>query len=95
MAADEMRSITQDRWDERVWGASNSCSSAASGSASPKLFFLFGRNDHWVADSTRDDLIAARAYREGEEDGRWKPKMEVDETGLPHGFCIRKFNVAW
>ena len=48
--------------------------------------------DHWVADRTRDELIAARGARargEGKEE-RLGPRMMIDEGSLPHGFCIRE-----
>jgi hypothetical protein len=84
MARDEMRLITADHWDNEVWGAA---SASGIGERRPKLFFYFGEDDHWVADHTRNDLIAARGrIREGEE---WKPVMEIDDRGIPHGFCIR------
>lgn len=84
MAKDEMNEITEDRWDEDIWGA-------ATESASPrlKLIFYFGKRDHWVADHTRDELIAARAYRDGGEE--WKPRMLIDEEGIPHSFPISKW----
>lgn len=53
----------------------------------PRLFFYFGRNDHWVAAKTRDELIKSRGSQTREGKGPW---MEVDEGGLPHGFCLRK-----
>lgn len=84
MARDEMRLITADRWDNEVWGTEYE---SEIGEQRPKLFFYFGEDDHWVADHTRDNLIAARGrIREGEE---WKPVMEIDDLGIPHGFCIR------
>ncbi|KAL1642062.1 hypothetical protein SLS58_005650 [Diplodia intermedia] len=87
MAADELQTITHDRWDEEVWGASDPSPVEV---PRPKLFFLFGKDDHWVADETRDELMAARGRARGERsDGeRWKPVMEVDDGGIPHGFCI-------
>ena len=93
MARDEMVTIRSDVWDTEVWGAAHQ---SPSPHPRPKLRFLFGQNDHWVADETRDDLIRARAFGE-DYDGsgikkieHWKPRMEVDEEGWPHGFCISK-----
>jgi len=85
MARDEMLEITADRWEEDVWGSATPCDDYRP----PKLFFMFGRSDHWVADRTRDEMIAARALQPGEGED-WKPKMEIDETSVPHGFCIRR-----
>jgi hypothetical protein len=77
MAADEMRTITSDKWNDDVWGV------ATAGEPLAKLFFYFGQNDHWVADQTRDEIIAARGRKEGHG-----PTMLVCEEGLPHAFCL-------
>ena len=79
-----MVEITEDRWDEDMWGAAT----PSPDYERPKLVFYFGTNDHWVADHTRDQLIAARGYQEKGED--WKPRMFIDDMGIPHSFCIRK-----
>lgn len=93
MAADEMKEITIDRWDEEIWGAAHE-SSSEKGWKRPVLRFLFGERDHWVADETRDELIRARGRlpndSERDEVEEWKPVMEVDtREGFPHAFCIR------
>lgn len=93
LAQHEMQTITTDKWDDEIWGVTEAASSRT------KLFFLFGTDDHWVADETRDELIAARAARgevdeegeESEEGEEGKPVMEIDESGIPHGFCISEF----
>ncbi|KAJ5919701.1 hypothetical protein N7454_009536 [Penicillium verhagenii] len=77
MAADEMRTITSDKWTDDVWGVGSEAKAIA------RLFFYFGRNDHWVAEKTRDEVIAFR----GQENGLG-PKMFVCEEGLPHAFCL-------
>ncbi|KAF2446045.1 hypothetical protein P171DRAFT_251282 [Karstenula rhodostoma CBS 690.94] len=91
MARDEMREITEDAWSTEIWGLSNP-SSPSQTYPPPTLRFLFAQNDHWVADHTRDDLIAARGRsRAGEGDEAWKPVMEIDTSeGWEHGFCIRQ-----
>ncbi|OJD31567.1 mfs transporter [Diplodia corticola] len=107
LAADELLSITADRWDDEVWGSSSASSSAAAATTGPspavgavpprtKLFFLFGKDDHWVADETRDELMRERGRTRAQrgEAERWRPVMEVDETGIPHGFCIVAERVA-
>ncbi|KAG0156004.1 hypothetical protein PDIDSM_3180 [Penicillium digitatum] len=78
MAADEMRTITSDKWSDDVWGAASAREPIA------KLFFYFGRNDHWVADQTRDDIVEVR----GRKGGQAGPSMVVCEEGLPHAFCL-------
>ncbi|KAJ5282269.1 hypothetical protein N7505_000249 [Penicillium chrysogenum] len=83
MAADEMRTITSDKWSDDVWGAASAREPIA------KLFFYFGRNDHWVADQTRDDIVAMR----GQKGGQAGPTMVVCEEGLPHAFCLKHSDV--
>lgn len=80
MAADEMRTITSDKWSDDVWGA------AMAREPIVKLFFYFGRNDHWVAEQTRDEIVAIR----GQKGGKTGPTMVVCEEGLPHAFCLSK-----
>ncbi|KAL2074367.1 hypothetical protein VTL71DRAFT_8145 [Oculimacula yallundae] len=86
MAKDEMDFITEDKWDEDIWGIEHQ--DLTSKTRTPKLIFYFGQNDHWVADHTRDALIAARG-REDEDMKSSKPIMLIDNGGIPHGFCIR------
>jgi len=86
MAKDEMDFITEDKWDEDIWGIEHEDPDTKS--RSPNLIFYFGQNDHWVADHTRDALIAARGREEGDRQSS-KPIMMIDESGIPHGFCIR------
>ncbi|KAJ5794855.1 hypothetical protein N7457_001454 [Penicillium paradoxum] len=83
MAADEMRTITSDKWSDDVWGAASAREPIA------KLFFYFGRNDHWVAEQTRDEIVAIRGQK-GEQVG---PTMVVCEEGLPHAFCLKHSDV--
>lgn len=80
MAADEMRTITFDRWTDDVWGVGSARKPLM------ELFFYFGRNDHWVAEQTRDDIIALRGCKDG-----LGPKMFVCEEGLPHAFCLSEY----
>lgn len=84
MGADEMIRIKSNTWDAEIWGAAHP---STTGSPRPKLFFYFGKNDHWVADRTRDDLMKIRGRNgDGGEDEAWKPKMEIDKLGIPHAF---------
>ncbi|KAJ5716486.1 hypothetical protein N7493_008397, partial [Penicillium malachiteum] len=86
MAADEMRTITSDKWADDVWGVGHTSEPVT------RLFFYFGRNDHWVAEKTRDEIITFRG-QEGDT-GEWLgPKMTVCEEGLPHAFCLCEFQV--
>ncbi|KAJ6007567.1 hypothetical protein N7540_011543 [Penicillium herquei] len=83
MAADEMRTITSDKWADDVWGVGHTSEPVT------RLFFYFGRNDHWVAEKTRDEMIALRGQGGNKATGEWLgPKMTVCEEGLPHAFCL-------
>lgn len=82
MARDEMNQITQDRWDEDIWGAAT----PYQGFPRPRIVLFFGTDDHWVANHRRDELITARATWSGQ----WKPKILIDDTGIPHSFCTRE-----
>jgi hypothetical protein len=85
MGADEMRKINSDKWDDEIWGAAHPPKHGVSRS---KLFFYFGKKDHWVADTTREDLMKLRGRSRGVKDDEWRPKMEIDDRDIPHGFCI-------
>ncbi|KAL5337139.1 hypothetical protein BJX70DRAFT_251697 [Aspergillus crustosus] len=99
MATDEMRIITTDKWSDDIWGVSSESSNSSSdsqnleGQMSPpppaQLYFYFGRNDHWVAERTKEEIVAARGGS-GKSDvvGRG-PRMVVCEESVPHAFCLR------
>ncbi|KAE8329478.1 hypothetical protein BDV39DRAFT_191394 [Aspergillus sergii] len=82
MAADEMQTITSDKWSDDVWGMSDVKDPVT------RLFFYFGRNDHWVAEQTRDEVIKLRGRTES------GPKMVVCEEGLPHAFVLKHSDVV-
>jgi hypothetical protein len=44
MAHDEMQTITTDRWDDEIWGATQKSKHTH---ARPVLRFLFAKEDHW------------------------------------------------
>lgn len=79
MAISEMEVITSDKWSDDVWGISTASEPLT------KLFFYFGRNDHWVADLTRDEIIQVRG---GKKMTMNRPEMFVCEEGVPHAFCL-------
>ncbi|OJJ80266.1 bifunctional triacylglycerol lipase/ester hydrolase [Aspergillus glaucus CBS 516.65] len=86
LGADEMQTITSDKWSDDIWGMSDVEEPLA------KLFFYFGRNDHWVAERTRDEIIAVRGKDSDNEIGKGNgPTMVVCEDGLPHAFCLSEF----
>ncbi|PYH93192.1 hypothetical protein BO71DRAFT_382063 [Aspergillus ellipticus CBS 707.79] len=92
MAADEMRTITSDKWANNIWGVSS-----ADEPALTKMVFYFGRNDHWVAEQTREEIIRVRGGEKDTEDGNGDgdgPTMLVCEDGVPHAFCLRHSEVT-
>ncbi|RMJ23634.1 hypothetical protein PHISP_05484 [Aspergillus sp. HF37] len=93
MGADEMQTITTDKWADDIWGigtASGTGSDASAEKPAPRLVFYFGQNDHWVAAQTREDIMALRG-RKGSDGGG--PRMLVCEDGVPHAFCLRHSGV--
>ena len=83
----ELAQMTTDQWDDELWGVL-----ARSDEARTKLFFYFAPDDHWVADRSRDKLIAARAFS-GKPGEAGRPHMEIADGNLPHAFCIRKSSI--
>lgn len=104
MAADEMRTITTDKWSDDVWGIASSSGENTNdkvhnddnGSTS-RMFFYFGRNDHWVAEKTREEIIQAKAKSSSMVGGKGGtgPTMVVCEDGLPHAFCLREYYILF
>ncbi|KAM0282164.1 hypothetical protein ACHAQH_003204 [Verticillium albo-atrum] len=85
MGQDEMRVIAEDKWDDALWDIP-----AANGSSkpSPRFFFFFGKDDHWVSNRSRDNFISSRA----KHIDNGLARIEIDDTGLPHAFCITDKN---
>ncbi|KAF9869853.1 major facilitator superfamily transporter [Colletotrichum karsti] len=93
MGKDEMKVITEDKWDQELWGIEEEEGDASSGISSgkrttPKFYMLFGKKDHWVADHFRDHFLRAREKHI--ENGR--ARVEIDEKGIPHAFCTTEKN---
>lgn len=53
-----------------------------------QLHFYWGSKDHWIAQDTRDRIIANRARTEGRNGDERKPIMEIDGHGIGHAFCL-------
>ncbi|RAH75365.1 bifunctional triacylglycerol lipase/ester hydrolase, partial [Aspergillus aculeatinus CBS 121060] len=66
MAASEMYTINSDEWADEVWGIASTPEAAKS---LTKLFFYYGRGDHWVAEETREEIIALRGRGNGNGNG--------------------------
>ena len=91
LARDEMRTITEDGWGEEVWVASGN-EDGKGGAGRMRLFFLFAKNDHWVADRTRGEILTLRGGEEGRKRGR---TVIVDENeGLVHAWCLKQSDVV-
>lgn len=86
MGKDEMRVITEEKWDQELWEVEDSDDSAKR--TTPRFFFYFGKKDHWVADHFRDHFIRAR---EKHIENGWA-RVEIDDRGLPHAFCTTEKN---
>ncbi|KAL6713953.1 hypothetical protein ACLMJK_008447 [Lecanora helva] len=91
LARDEMHCITEDKWDEEVWGAATAEGTDHRDTANWNLTLYWGQKDKWVANTTRDRLIRARGHRSPIQTGSGtqdrKPVMEIDNEGIPHDFC--------
>ncbi|CZR55247.1 uncharacterized protein PAC_05134 [Phialocephala subalpina] len=86
MTQDELRVIINSKWDNEIW-----CAATPSrlSQPRPKLFILFGKDDQWMSDQVRDELIREKGRAWDSKEEVWKPVMEIEETGIPHDFCIR------
>lgn len=99
LGMDEMSVISEESWAEELWEISDEA--VAHAHEVPKFFILFGKNDHWVPNKHRDRFIEARDIHAKREDvpktKRGRTRIVVDEEGLPHDFCISKFDPlrAW
>ncbi|KAF3909292.1 hypothetical protein ABW20_dc0107907 [Dactylellina cionopaga] len=100
LGKDEMETIKEDKWTEKVFGAKAEFDSDIT--PSPKLVFFFGGKDSWVSNSIRDKFISQRGNAapstasaiSGGPDGtpaqtKAFPKMIIDDSDIPHAFPIR------
>ena len=86
MAGEELQAINEDRWSDDIWGAA----APSPGPPRTKLVFHFGGVDNWVSRELRDELIKLRGRGKGKEE-EWRPLMSVDESEVPHSFCISEY----
>ena len=87
LAKHELREIGPDHWADELW---QGVFAAPHDKWRARVMLYFGRRDHWVADEVRDALIAARSTQRPEGSVR----MEIDQAGVPHSFCIRHSDLA-
>lgn len=87
MGQDEMRVIKEESWDDALWEVPvQPIAPGSRARPTPRFFFLFGENDHWVSDQFRANFIRAR---EKHIDNGWT-HVSIDNSGLPHAFCVRQ-----
>ncbi|KAI0196790.1 hypothetical protein EV127DRAFT_417738 [Xylaria flabelliformis] len=82
LGMDEMRVIGEDKWDDELWEIATSSRKTSNPVPPPKFYFFFGQQDHWVADHYRDEFIRKRSSQNE------RTRLIVDESKLPHAFCI-------
>lgn len=95
MAHGELIQVREDSWSDAFWGIQDASISVKdaraiakdSSASSTKLFFYWGSKDHWVANATRDAIIAKRARTAAAGDEK-KPVMHIDLHSLPHAFAL-------
>lgn len=60
---------------------------------------VISRQDKYVANKTRDDLIKAKGHLSSIEHRSlskdWKPSMFIDKDGIPHAFCLSESHIAF
>lgn len=90
MARDELLEMTTDKWSPTTWNRYEP--GLRDTIDRPQLYFFWSENDHWIANKTRDKVIADHARRTGivVADDHGRPYMEVDNTNISHDFCICK-----
>lgn len=104
MAKDELSQLTHDKWSNEFWGTSATLDAAVQKSAGKtastaqgqsstdsshtRLYFYWGSDDHWIAQDTRDKIIATRARVDDSGGNDRKPTMEIDSHGIGHAFCL-------
>jgi hypothetical protein len=64
LASFELKEMREDKWGEEVWGVTREDGTVGGNHAnvadSPNLFFWFAKEDHWVAEKTKQAIIDAR-----------------------------------
>lgn len=69
MAKCELREIRGESWGGEVWGATAVAEVDGHGDGvgqvvrTPRLYFWFAKQDHWVADVTREEILRRRGGR--------------------------------
>ncbi|XWX00499.1 hypothetical protein V2A60_008519 [Cordyceps javanica] len=80
----ELRQVGKDKWDDNFWDA---IAATGTGGVAPKFFFFYGKHDHWVDNSLRDEFISRHHAR---KDSPGRPSIEVDTGDISHAFCTKE-----
>ncbi|KAL6250197.1 hypothetical protein RBB50_002498 [Rhinocladiella similis] len=107
MAADELREIRADQWGDEVWGAAvdeeeggnarskiedEDDTTMSKRKSPPRMYLWFAKEDHWVADMTRTEVLRNRGRRDTAQGG---PTIVIDETeGLVHAWCLEQSEIV-
>lgn len=94
MAGGELKEIRADQWGDEVWGAVEAEEDMGATTTSPLLYLWFAKEDHWVASTTREEIVKKRGM-EGVQSGQKKPVILIDEThGLIHAWCLEQNQIV-
>jgi pimeloyl-ACP methyl ester carboxylesterase len=109
LAGWELREIRADRWGEEVWGLTHQQQwgsdfdggGGEESRRSPRSYFWFAKQDHWVADVTREEILSKRGGGVGGAEGGGStnntrlPTILVDEDdGLVHAWCLEQSSMV-
>lgn len=89
MGQDEMERIAEEKWASEMWeGLGENVKGMEEGEKcigerTPKFFFYFGKDDHWVDNECRDQFVKNRM-----KDANSRVRVEICEKSIPHAFCI-------
>ncbi|KIV77818.1 hypothetical protein PV11_09598 [Exophiala sideris] len=97
MAGGELKEIRADQWGDEVWGAVEAEAEEDTNTTSPLLYMWFAKEDHWVASTTREEIVKRRGMEAGQIGKRQqkRPNITIDEThGLVHAWCLEQNQIV-
>jgi hypothetical protein len=83
-----LSSVAKEAAGDKASSAQVQHSETSKSSLYTQLYFYWGSDDHWIAQDTRDKIIATRARKNDRTGDEYKPVMEVDACGIGHAFCL-------
>lgn len=89
LGVSELEGIREEKWGEELWEVAQEDGNEGGevdGKGVPKFWLFYGREDHWVANWARDELIERRREH-GERGGR--TRVVVAEGDVPHAFVTK------